>query len=89
MARIGRIDYETSGRRGVGLALRVSAAGAGVGRVESSAAPHDATTRMLVSITFGAATSRPGELPDTLLEHADQALLDAKHAPHASRRPNR
>jgi hypothetical protein len=58
----------------------------------SRAAPHpaNATTRMLVSVTFGAATSRSGELPDTpCLKRADQALLDAKHRARASRRPKR
>jgi diguanylate cyclase (GGDEF)-like protein len=33
-----------------------------------------------VSITFGAATSRPDERPDTLLQRADRALLAAKRA---------
>jgi diguanylate cyclase (GGDEF)-like protein len=33
-----------------------------------------------VSITFGAATSRPDERPDTLLRRADRALLAAKRA---------
>ena len=31
-----------------------------------------------VSMTFGAATSRPDERPDTLLRRADRALLAAK-----------
>ena len=33
-----------------------------------------------VSMTFGAATSRPDERPDTLLQRADRALLAAKRA---------
>ena len=56
--------------------------GAAVARVR---APADATARMLVSVTFGAATSRSGDPPDTLLERADQALLNAKHRARASR----
>ena len=59
---------------------------AAVARVRS---PANATARMPVSVTFGAATSRPGDLPDTLLERADQALLNAKHRARASRRPTR
>jgi PleD family two-component response regulator len=51
--------------------------------------PANTTARMPVSVTFGAATSRPGDLPDTLLERADQALLYAKHRARASRRPKR
>jgi len=59
---------------------------AAVARVRS---PENATARMPVSVTFGAATSRPGDLPDTLLERADQALLNAKDRARASRRPKR
>ena len=60
---------------------------AAVARVRS---PANATAQMPVSVTFGAATSRPGDLPDTLLERADQALLNAKrrtHSRHRGRRP--
>jgi hypothetical protein len=35
--------------------------------------------RMLVQRHVWSSDLRPGELPDTLLERADQALLDAKH----------
>ena len=73
----------TEQRPALGAGRRMAAA---VARVRS---PENATTQMPVSVTFGAATSRPGDLPDTLLERADQALLDAKHRAHASRRPKR
>ena len=58
-----------------------------VARISS---PADANAQIPVSATFGAATSRPGELPDTLLQRADQALLNAKrrtHSRHRVRRP--
>jgi diguanylate cyclase (GGDEF)-like protein len=73
----------TEQRPALGAGTRMAAA---VARVRS---PANATTQMPVSVTFGAATSRPGDLPDTLLERADQALLDAKHRARASRRPKR
>ena len=67
----------------LGAGTRMAAA---VARVRS---PVNATARVPVSVTFGAATSRRGDLPDTLLERADQALLNAKHRARASRRPKR
>ena len=42
--------------------------------------PANAAARMPVSVTFGVATSRPDEQPDTLLRRADRALLGAKRA---------
>jgi len=57
-----------------------------VARVRS---PASATARLPVSVTFGAATSRPDDLADTMLARADRALLTAKHRTHASRRPRR
>jgi diguanylate cyclase (GGDEF)-like protein len=61
---------------------------AAVARISS---PTDANAQFPVSVTFGAATSRPGDVPNTLLQRADQALLNAKrhtHAPrHRGRRP--
>ncbi len=48
--------------------------------------PADAIAQMPVSVTFGAATSRPGELPDTLLQRADQALLNAKRRTNSRHR---
>lgn len=52
-------------------------------------APANATARVPVSVTFGAATSRPGDLPDSLVHRADQALLNAKRRGHSLRRPSR
>ena len=52
--------------------------------------PADANAQIPVSVTFGAATSRPGDVPNTLLQRADQALLNAKrrtHSRHRVRRP--
>ncbi len=62
-------------------ATRMTAA---VSRIRS---PANATARVSVSVTFGAATSRPGDLPDSLVQRADQALLNAKRRSHTSRRP--
>ena len=59
----------------LGAGTRMAAA---VARVRS---PANATTRMPVSVTFGAATSRPEDLSDTLLDRADQALLTPNTAP--------
>ena len=73
----------TEQRPALGAGTRMAAA---VARVSS---PASATMQMPVSVTFGAATSRPGDLFDTLLERADQALLGAKHSARASRRPKR
>ena len=73
----------TEQRPALGAGTRMAAA---VARVRS---PANATARMPVSVTFGAASSRPGDLPDTLLERADQALLNAKHRARASHRPKR
>jgi diguanylate cyclase (GGDEF)-like protein len=53
-----------------------------VARISS---PAEAIAQMPVSVTFGAATSRPGELPDTLLQRADQALLNAKRRTNSRR----
>ena len=58
-----------------------------VARISS---PADANAQIPVSVTFGAATSRPGDVPNTLLQRADQALLNAKrrtHSRHRVRRP--
>ena len=48
-------------------------------------APATATARVPVSVTFGAATSRLGDLPESLVERADQALLSAKRRSRSSR----
>ena len=72
----------TEQRPALGAGTRMAAA---VACVRPPASP----TQMPVSVTFGAAISRPGDLPDTLLERADQALPDAKHRARASRRPKR
>ena len=53
--------------------------------VARSGSPDNARARLPISVTFGAATSRPGDQPDTLLERADQALLNAKRCTHESR----
>ncbi len=50
-------------------------------------APANATARVPVSITFGAATSHPDDLPESLVQRADEALINAKRRSHASRRP--
>ena len=55
---------------------------AAVARITS---PADAIAQIPVSVTFGAATSHPDDVPDTLLQRADQALLNAKRHTHASR----
>jgi diguanylate cyclase (GGDEF)-like protein len=68
-------------RAGVQAGTRMAAA---VARIRS---PANATARVPVSVTFGAATSHPGDVPDTLLQRADQALLNAKRRTHASRGP--
>ena len=57
-----------------------------VARISS---PTGAIAQMPVSVTFGAATSRPGELPDTLLQRADQALLNAKRRTNSRHRGGR
>jgi diguanylate cyclase (GGDEF)-like protein len=49
--------------------------------------PANATAPTSVGVTFGAATSRPGDLPATLLQRADQALLNAKRRTRKSRPP--
>ena len=49
-----------------------------------SAAPANATTRMLVSVTFGAASSRPGELPDTLLSTQTRRCLTQRTRPRGN-----
>ena len=51
-----------------------------VARISS---PADANAQIPVSVTFGAATSRPGDVPNTLLQRADQALLNAKRRTHS------
>ncbi len=50
--------------------------------------PANATAPTSVGVRFGAATSRPGDLPATLLQRADQALLNAKRRAPRSRPPN-
>jgi diguanylate cyclase (GGDEF)-like protein len=50
--------------------------------------PAHATAPTSVGVTFGAATSRPGDLPATLLQRADQALLNAKRHTPKSRPPS-
>jgi len=49
-------------------------------------APRNAFAQVSVSVTFGAATSRPGDGPDSFVQRADQALLSAKRASHTERR---
>ncbi len=50
--------------------------------------PANATAATSVGVTFGAATSRSGDLPTTLLQRADQALLNAKRRTPRSRPPS-
>jgi diguanylate cyclase (GGDEF)-like protein len=50
--------------------------------------PANATASTSVGVTFGAATSRPGDLPATLLLRADQALLNSKRRTPKSRPPS-
>ncbi len=50
--------------------------------------PANATASTSVGVTFGAATSRPGDLPGTLLLRADQALLNSKRRKPKSRSPS-
>ncbi len=50
--------------------------------------PANATAPTSVGVRFGAATSRPGDLPATLLQRADQALLNAKRRAPRSRPPS-
>jgi diguanylate cyclase (GGDEF)-like protein len=47
--------------------------------------PGNARAPVPIGVSLGAATSRPGDLPNTLLQRADQALLNAKRRTHASR----
>ncbi len=50
--------------------------------------PANATAPTSVGVRFGAATSRAGDLPATLLARADQALLNAKRRTTKSRPPS-
>ncbi len=50
--------------------------------------PADATAPTSLGVRFGAATSRAGDLPATLLARADQALLNAKRRTPKSRPPS-
>ncbi|MGO9903096.1 MAG: GGDEF domain-containing protein [Solirubrobacteraceae bacterium] len=50
--------------------------------------PANATASTSVGVSFGAATSRPGDLPGTLLLRADQALLNSKRRTPKSRPPS-
>jgi two-component system, cell cycle response regulator len=58
---------------------------AAVARIEF---PANGTAPIPVAVTFGAATSRPDEVPDALLQRADQALLNVKRRTHTSRPPS-
>jgi diguanylate cyclase (GGDEF)-like protein len=69
------------GRATLQAATRMTTA---VARIRS---PGNARASVPVSVTFGEATSRPGDVPDTLLERADQALLNAKSRTHHSNGP--
>ena len=62
------------------VATRMTAA---AGRIGS---PANTRGRLPISVTFAAATARPGDPPDTLLQRVDQALVNAKHRTHESRR---
>ncbi len=70
-------------RAAVQAGTRMTAAVARIG------SPGNARASVPVSVTLGAATSHPGDAPDTLLERADQALLNAKSRTHQSRQPRR
>jgi diguanylate cyclase (GGDEF)-like protein len=50
--------------------------------------PANAAAPTSVAVTFGAASSRPGDLPATLLQRADQALLNAKRRTPKPRPPS-
>ncbi len=49
--------------------------------------PVNANAQLPVSLTFGAATFRSGDQPESLVRRADEALLDAKRRSQTSRRP--
>ncbi|MGO9971414.1 MAG: GGDEF domain-containing protein [Solirubrobacteraceae bacterium] len=72
----------TEQRTAVQAATRMSAA---VARISF---PADATAPTSLGVRFGAATSRAGDLPATLLARADQALLNAKRRTPKSRPPS-
>ncbi len=60
----------------VNAATRMAAA---VARIGSSGDPRQ---RVPISVTLGASTSRPGDVTNSLLGRADQALLNAKSRSH-------
>ncbi len=72
----------TEERTAVQAATRMTAA---VARISF---PADATAPTSLGVRFGAATSRAGDLPATLLARADQALLNAKRRTPKSRPPS-
>jgi len=72
----------TEERTAVQAGKRMTAAVARIGF------PANATAPTSVGVTFGAATSRPGDLPAALLQRADQALLNAKRRTPKSRPPS-
>jgi diguanylate cyclase (GGDEF)-like protein len=61
------------------VATRMTAAAARIRSPTTAGAPQP------IGVTCGAATSRQGDAPKTLLERADQALLSAKHRTHRLR----
>jgi diguanylate cyclase (GGDEF)-like protein len=69
------------GRAALQAATRMTIA---VARIRS---PGDERASVPVSVTFGEATSRPRDVPDTLLERVDQALLNAKSRTHQANGP--
>jgi diguanylate cyclase (GGDEF)-like protein len=65
------------------VATRMTAAAARI------RAPANTRARLPVSVTFAAASSRPGDVAATMLQRVDQALLNAKHLTHQTRIPSR
>ena len=57
------------------------------GAVAGITAATSATGHLPVSVSVGAATSRPGEPPESLLRRADHALLAAKRRTRSHHRP--
>ena len=57
------------------------------GAVAGITATTSATGHLPVSVSVGAATSRPGEPPESLLRRADHALLAAKRRTRSHHRP--
>ncbi len=72
----------TEERTALQAGKRMTAAVARIRFPANGAAPRS------VGVTFGAATCRPGDLPATLLQRADQALLNAKRRTPKSRPPS-